>query len=270
LVLTTRRPDPELADWAETARGLIGSTGVVQKVKARTAGQGSSQVQLGQTRPGLVQVREEDAVFLCDLDGSLGTGLFLDQAETRRLIRGYSSGAEVLNLFAYTGAFSVHAALAGAKRVTSVDVSKRALARGRENMVASGLDPDRHRWFTDDVPEHLARAVRRGLAYDLVILDPPTFGRGKGSKVLALERDLDSLVSRAVRLVAPGGLLVAAFHGAAFTADRALEAIAEGAEGRTLHRRHQLGLPEWDHPAVSEPDEDDRGDYLRTLVLTIG
>src|SRR2546429_52057 len=81
------------------------------------------------------------------------TGLFLDQRDTRLHVRACSKGVEVLNLFAYTCAFSVHAALGGARRVTSVDSSRAALSRGRENMSASGLDPDAHRWFDDDAIE---------------------------------------------------------------------------------------------------------------------
>lgn len=270
LVLAARRDLPELLAWAEAGRELLESRGVVLKLHERRAGAGSSEVLLGGPLLAPVRVREEDAVFLCELDGSMGTGLFLDQAETRRLIRDYAPGARVLNLFAYTGAFSVHAALAGADRVTSVDVSKRALARGRENMSASGLDPNRHRWFPDDAGEHLARAARRGLSYELVILDPPSFGRGPGGRVLSLARDLERLVSLAASVVAPGGRLVVALHGAAIDAKRALRAAEEGTRGRRITLVHHLGLPEWDHPAVTEPDAEDRGDYLSTLVLDVG
>ncbi len=270
LVLSSRTALPELRAWGEAGLAATGGAGVVLKLRERRAGSGSSEVLLGPSLNGPVRVREEDAVFLCDLDGSLGTGLFLDQAETRRFIRPGCADREVLNLFAHTCSFSVHAALAGARRVTSVDISKRALARGRENMSESGLDPNQHRWFADDVPEHLARAARRGLSYDLVVLDPPTFGRGRKGKVLALGRDLEALVGLSARLVAPGGRLLVAFHGAGLEEERALEAASAGADGRVVTLAHRFGLPDWDHPSVSEPDEEDRGDYLSTLVLNVG
>lgn len=270
LVLSARAPEPELRDWAEAAQGCLGSVGVVVKHLERRAGAGTSATLLGTSPSAPVRVREDDATFLCDLDGALGTGLFLDQAETRRFIRDGLRGREVLNLFAYTGAFSVHAALGGARRVTSVDVSRRALARGRENMQASGLDPDRHRWFPDDVATHLARAVRRGSMYDLVILDPPSFGRGTGGKVLSLAKDLDHLVSLAASVVAPGGRLVVALHGAAIDEGRAIRAAEAAQPTRGVRLAHRFGLPAWDHPAVSAPDAEDRGDYLRTLVLDVG
>lgn len=270
LVLSSRSAEPELGAWALAARDRLQSAGVVLKRLDRRGGAGTSEVLLGSSPPRPVSVREEDAVLLCDLDGALGTGLFLDQAETRRFIRDGLEGREVLNLFAYTGAFSVHAALGGARRVTSVDASKRALARGRENMAASGLDPDRHRWFSDDVSTHLARAVRRGSMYDLVILDPPSFGRGPRGKVLSLEKDLETLVASAAKLVAPGGRLVVALHGATIDEARALRAAEAACPSRTLALSHRFGLPAWDHPVVGAPDPRDRGDYLRTLVLDVG
>src|SRR5262249_41175671 len=147
--------------WAEAAHEELGADGVVVKILRRTVAESTSEVIRGAPPKAPIAVREDDAVFLCDLDDGISTGLFLDHHDTRPLVGAYAPGVEVLNLFAYTCAFSVHAALAGARRVTSVDVSKRALGRGRANMTASGVDADRHRWFGDDVMEFLARSERR-------------------------------------------------------------------------------------------------------------
>jgi 23S rRNA G2069 N7-methylase RlmK/C1962 C5-methylase RlmI len=167
-----------------------------------------SRVIFGSVPRGPNSVQEEDAVFLCDLDDGVQTGLFLDHQETRFSSRRWARGVEVLNLFAYTCAFSVHAALAGATRVTSVDASKRALDRGRANMLQSGLDPDRHRWFTDDVLDHLKK---KSPEYGLIIVDPPVFGRSK-RRTFSLLGDLDRLIELSFGKLASGGVLIFSTH----------------------------------------------------------
>jgi 23S rRNA (cytosine1962-C5)-methyltransferase len=254
--------------WAEAAIGALECDGLVLKILRRPASASESRVFRGTLPSEPLRIREEDATFLCSLNEGVSTGLYLDQRETRLAIRPYAQGVEVLNLFAYTGAFSVHAALGGARRVTSVDVSKKALRWARENMAASGLDPDRHRWFPDDVPKHLARAARREARYGLVIVDPPTFGHGRG--VVSLERELDDLVGASVGVVDQGGVLVFAVHAREIDAARALLAVERAASvaKRRVQVLEQLGLPASDHPASD--DADDRGAYLKTLVLKVG
>lgn len=260
--------DAELVEaWARAAAALTGARGVVLKRLLRPVKRSTSAPMFGEPPPPELCVREDDATFLCALDDGVSTGLFLDQREARRYVRPYARGAEVLNLFAYTCAFSVHAALAGARRVTSVDAARRALARGRENMRASGLDPDRHRWFPDDVATHLARAGRRGDRYGLVILDPPVFGHA-GAKRHVLSQALEELVAGAVAVVEPGGVLALSVH--ALEVDHAaLEALLERT-GRPRETLAVLGLPGWDHPTVAEPSGADRGEYLKTLVVRLG
>lgn len=252
--------------WAAAA--AAGAEGVVVKTWARVPADSSSRVWSGPPSP-VVKVREGDVNFICELDQGPPTGLFLDHRETRFGIRPYAVGAEVLNLFAYTGSFSVHAAKAGAKRVTSVDVAKRALQRARENMVASGLDPDQHRWFPDDVLKHLQRP--QPPRYGLVIADPPLYGHAGGAR-FSLLRDLERLWSGVLARLLPGGVAVFSTH--ATSLDHAtLEAAAARAAsalGRPIEVLHRWGLPEWDHPAHQAPSAADRGDYLSTLVLRAG
>jgi 23S rRNA (cytosine1962-C5)-methyltransferase len=261
--------------WGEAAAEALGADGVVLKTLARSVGRSRSEVILGAVPSEPIPIREDDAVYLCDLDRGVSTGLFLDHRDTRRRIRAFSEGGEVLNLFAYTCAFSIHAAKAGARRVTNVDSAKKALARGRENMVASGLDPDRHRWFADDVIAHLARQRRRGPMYDLVIADAPVLGRAR-AKVFSLERDLQPLARDAIASTKPGGIVVIAAHATALSSEAMVEAATRGARelGRRVDLVEELGLPAWDHPTVPSPtgraDDSDRGDYLKTLVLRAG
>ena len=195
--------------WCQAAIRALAPEAIVLKTMAKRPEDSTSRVIFGSVPDGPISVREEDAVFLCDLNDGAQTGLFLDHQETRFESRRYATGVEVLNLFAYTCAFSVHAALAGASRVTSVDASKRALDRGRANMIASGIDPDRHRWFADDVLDHLAR--KRGPEYGLIIVDPPVFGRSK-KRTFSLLRDLDRLIEGAMSKLASDGVLIFSTH----------------------------------------------------------
>ena len=181
--------------------------GAVLKKMAKRPTDSRSEILFGEVPNEPIAVHEGDAVLLCDLHDGVQTGLFVDHQETRFAIRAHAQDVEVLNLFAYTCAFSVHAALGGATRVTSVDVSKRALARGRENMRASGLDPDQHRWFAEDALPHLAKKRR----YGLIIIDPPVSGRsGKGH--FSLLSELDQLIDEGLGRLEPEGVLVFSTH----------------------------------------------------------
>jgi 23S rRNA (cytosine1962-C5)-methyltransferase len=112
-----------------------------------------------------------------------------------------------LNQFAYTGAASVMAAAAGAQ-VTHVDASKKAITRAKENQAASGLSDAPIRWMLDDASKFVAREARRGKTYDLVLVDPPKFGRGPDGEVWDLFTSLPSLLKDCAALLAPGAALV--------------------------------------------------------------
>ena len=218
-IIVSRRDSlrDDLAEqWCEAARVALSPAGIVLKTMAKRPEDSTSRVLFGSVPSEPIRVREEDAVFLCELDAGPQTGLFLDHQETRFEARAFAKDVEVLNLFAYTCAFSVHAALAGATRVTSVDVSKRALERGKANMIASGLDPDRHRWFADDVFDHLKK--KSAARYGLVILDPPVFGRSK-KRSFSLLRELERLIEGATAKLAPEGVLMFSTHATQLTAE---------------------------------------------------
>lgn len=266
VVLHVRAEVPEETRdaYAGALREVLDPPLLVEKVWSPRRAESTSRVRWGDAT-GPVDIHEDDATFRCWLDDGIQTGLFLDHRETRRFVRTFAAGAEVLNAFAYTCAFSVHAALAGAARVTSVDVSRRALGRGRENMALSGLDADAHRWFADDVVEHLER---RGASYDVIVLDPPLTGRTK-KRHFALLRDLDALATGAVARLAPGGRLVFSTHALELDSNRLLLAVERAAAGRRVAVLAELGLPPWDHPVAAAPVDGDRGDYLHTLVLGV-
>lgn len=152
-------------------------------------------------------VRENGLTFLVGFGEGLSTGLFLDQRENRwRLLQSDLRGKSVLNTFAYTCAFSVAAAKAGAA-TTSVDLSRHYLEWGRENFRANDLPLDDHEFLAGDVFEWFQRFAKRGRRWDVVILDPPTFSTTKRGRRFQAERDYGALAAQAAALVAPGGWL---------------------------------------------------------------
>ena len=146
-------------------------------------------------------VLERELKFRIDFEAGYSVGLFLDQRENRAYARQVRPG-RVLNCFAYTCSFSVAAAVIGAQTV-NVDLSKKSLARGRENFALNGLESRNHRFITDDVRPVLRRMARRGEKFDMIILDPPTFARVPRGKAFRIETDFEDLLLTA-SAIAPG------------------------------------------------------------------
>jgi len=158
------------------------------------------------TLPVETVVLESHIRFGLDFSAGYSVGLFLDQRANRAFLRNQPV-RRVLNTFAYTCSFSVVAALAGAETV-SADLSQKSLDRGRLNFTLNGLDPSAHRFIADDVQELLPRMARRKEKFDTIILDPPTFSRGNKGRRFRAEDDLQSLLSAAMEVAAPGGRIL--------------------------------------------------------------
>jgi 23S rRNA (cytosine1962-C5)-methyltransferase len=153
-------------------------------------------------------IREHGLTFFVNFGEGLSAGIFPDQRENRRRLLTMSlRGKTMLNTFAYTGAFSVVAAKAGAV-TTSVDLSRNYLEWGKDNFRANGLDPAAHDFVVGDVFEWLKRFGRRGRAWDVVVLDPPTFSTTKRGRAFQAARDYEDLAAVAMPLVGPGGWLL--------------------------------------------------------------
>jgi len=162
-------------------------------------------VTAGSEPPERIEIAEGRARFLVDVRGGQKTGFFLDQRANRRMIGRIARGRRVLNAFAYTGGFAIHAGLGGAEHVTSVETSGPALAIAREAWALSGLEESRAEWVARDVFDVLEEWRDRD-AFDLVVLDPPPFARHRADRDRAVRayRDLNR---RALRALAPGGML---------------------------------------------------------------
>ncbi|MES1225388.1 MAG: class I SAM-dependent methyltransferase [Bacteroidota bacterium] len=151
--------------------------------------------------------KEQGLEFLVNLTDYLDTGLFLDHRITRQLFREEAANKKVLNLFCYTGSFSVYAAAGEAKEVTSIDLSNTYLNWAKQNMMLNKLfDSRRHHYIKADVLQHLDKLPKN--YFDLVILDPPTFSNSKMMKdILDIQRDHVKLINQTLDKMSAGGIL---------------------------------------------------------------
>ncbi len=212
-----------------------------------------------------LEVRENGVLFAVDLGRGQKGGLFLDQRENRAEVGRRARGLRVLNLFGYTGGFSLYAALGGAARTDTVDVAKPAISAARRNFVLNGLstDPAVAGFHALDAFEFLERAAKRGEKYDLVISDPPSFAKNRAGLSVALGayRRLHAL---AAAVVAPGGSLVAASCSSQVDRKTFVASVEAGAHaaGRRFELEALRGAG-FDHPVLPAFPE---GEYLKLAI----
>lgn len=178
------------------------------KTRARQSGNEQYSKQ-GQTdkRGKFYVAREDGAYFYVNFTDYLDTGLFIDHRNMRMRIKANSRGKAVLNLFAYTCTASVHAALAGAKKVTSVDLSQNYLDWGKQNFVLNGLDVSRNKYqfVAADIFEWIKDNTEQ---YDIIFIDPPTFSNSKKFQgTFDVQRDHAALINRAMNRLTSDGVL---------------------------------------------------------------
>lgn len=235
-----------------------GGAGIEHTVVRRRRGEPAEA--LPQTLPQALTVRENGLAFHVDVAHGQKGGLFLDQRENRARLAALASGRRVLNLFGYTGAFSVYAAAAGASHTDTVDIAAPAMAAARENFVMNGLPLDRAGFHAVDAFVFLEAAIAAGTTWDIVITDPPSFAPNEKALPAALAA-YRRLHESAARVVAEGGWLAAASCSSHVDRARFLESVHEGvaAAGRDFHREAYAGAG-FDHPVLPAFPE---GDYLK-------
>jgi 23S rRNA (cytosine1962-C5)-methyltransferase len=223
-----------------------------------------AQLVRGEAAPVELEARECGLKFLVDVTAPLGTGLFPDLREGRRAVADRARGRRVLNLFSYTGGFSVWAARGGAAQVTSVDLAQKAHARARRNLQLNGLDEKSHEMIAGDAFKVLARMSERGQKFDLVILDPPSFAQAKG-KVFSVQKDYRDLVEASLSVAAPDALLACVSNTHKLPWDDLDRAIGEaaGRVGRFARVIERRGLPV-DFPVPAGHAE---GHYLKFALV---
>ena len=183
--------------------------------------------------------------FGIDFGTGYSPGLFLDQRENRRYVR-HIAPKRLLNCFAYTCSFSVYAACNGASTL-NIDLSRKYLARGRENFMLNNLSTMDHRFITDDVRSVLPRLARRGEKFDAIILDPPTFSRSPEGKTFQVQHDFEKLLISALAVAERDAHVLVSTNCSAL-GERALEVMAryclkETRRAATFHR--PLPLPDF-------------------------
>jgi 23S rRNA (cytosine1962-C5)-methyltransferase len=207
--------------WAP--RGCLG-----RETVRRATDQHPAELLAGE-EPGEITVGEAAVKYRVEPAGGYSSGLFLDQRLNRQWVR-EKAPRRMLNLFAYTGSFTVCAALGGGE-TCSVDASKRALAKARENLRCNGVDPaEGHRFLADDVMKVVPRLVKRGEKFDLIVLDPPTFGRAEG-RVFRIEKDLPGLVGHCFGLLESGGIMLVSCNYAEWSKEDLRGMVAEALRG---------------------------------------
>jgi 23S rRNA (cytosine1962-C5)-methyltransferase len=217
----------------------------------------------GAPAPKDVPIVEEGMPLVARLGDGLSTGLFLDQRGNRRRVRDASEGKRVANLFAYTCAFTVAAALGGAAHTTSVDVSIAALERGRQNLAAAGFaERPEHALVADDAFSWLARAARRGEVFDLVILDPPSYSTTKRGRFVA-DHDYVDLAAAALALLRPGGQMLACTNHRGITRSRFRRILFDAGRAAKQGDLRVRDLPEpSDYPVAAGQDGNTKSAWI--------
>ena len=266
------RPDGTLWDrWLDPivealcSEGGPGTESILLKPR-----DGDSRVLWGNEPPAELLVREEGRRYLVRPGQGQKTGFFLDQRATRDTVqRLVQPGDHCLNLFSFTGGFSIAMALGGASEVTSVDLSKSILDDCRAQFPANGLDPSDHKFVAADIFEWLPTQGQRarGSRYDLVVCDPPAMAR-KRSQVENARAAYRRLHTGLAPLLKKGGLLVTCSCTARLGADELLEDARRGLRegGRRVRRVVYTGGAGGDHPVAPGFEQ---GHYLSCLVLVL-
>jgi 23S rRNA (cytosine1962-C5)-methyltransferase len=265
---------PHLPSVVACMMELMGPERVVLRLSraVQALGEGDAledgQTLRGKEPSGPVLFRENGLRFEADLARGQKTGFFLDQRDNRALVERDSAGRSVLNVFSYTGGFSVYAARGGARSVTSLDASRPALAAAERNF-GHNRDHDNvasanHRVLAGDAFEFLPRLRDEGARFDMVILDPPAFAKAAREVPRAL-RSYRTILRGGLDVLRPGGMLVAASCSSRVSAAEFLDLVQESAigAGRTLRVRQMTGHPE-DHP-IGFPE----GAYLKCVFAGV-
>ncbi|MDB4930650.1 MAG: m5C1962 methyltransferase RlmI [Myxococcaceae bacterium] len=240
----------------------------VRTLLVRRRGHDGAKVEVveGELGDAVRSVRERGMVLRADLLHGQKTGLFLDQRESRHRVRGIASGLRVLNLYSYTGGFSVAAGLGGAKSVTSVDVAPGAIALAQETWAANGLATGAHEAVVADVPAWLQQVTKERRRFDLVIADPPSFAPNDASVPTAL-KSYRTLHAACLALVAPGGWYLAGSCSSHVTREMFVDSLEEtaGRASKVLQVIDAWGAP-GDHPRLLAFPE---GDYLKNVLMRV-
>lgn len=238
--------------------------GAYKKIRFKGLDYESSHV-FGQEAPDFFTVLENGVLYQVFMNDGLMTGIFLDQHEVRgSLVDGLAMGKSLLNMFSYTAAFSVAAAMGGASQTTSVDLAKRSRELSQAHFQANGISTDDHRFIVMDVFEYFKYAKRKGLTYDVIVLDPPSFARNK-KQTFSVAKDYHKLISQSLEILNPGGIIIASTNAANVSRQKFTEQIDKGFAGRSYQILNKYGLP----ADFAYNKKDESSNYLKVISMKV-
>lgn len=218
----------------------------------------------GEVAPQPIEILENNIRYAIYLGSEWMTGLFLDQREVRQFIQSQVAGASLLNLFSYTGGFSVAAAVGGAKHTISVDVANRSLEKTTEQFALNQIEAptENHEIRVMDVFDYIQYAKRHQRTFDWIVCDPPSFARTK-DYLFRAETDYRQLAADLFELTAPGGFCVLSTNHSGYPKELFMDdmnQVAQAAAGE-YYLIQSFGLPD-DYPTSA----DEASQYLKVLV----
>ena len=238
--------------------------GAYEKIRFKGLDYESAHV-YGQEAPEFFTVLENGVLYQVFMNDGLMTGIFLDQHEVRgSLVDGLAMGKSLLNMFSYTAAFSVSAAMGGASQTTSVDLAKRSRELSQAHFQANGISTDDHRFVVMDVFEYFKYAKRKGLTYDVIVLDPPSFARNK-KQTFSVAKDYHKLISQSLEILNPGGIIIASTNAANVSRQKFTEQIDKGFAGRSYQILNKYGLP----ADFAYNKKDESSNYLKVISMKV-
>lgn len=238
--------------------------GAYEKIRFKGLDYESAHV-YGQEAPDFFTVLENGVLYQVFMNDGLMTGIFLDQHEVRgSLVDGLAMGKSLLNMFSYTAAFSVAAAMGGASQTTSVDLAKRSRELSQAHFQANGISTDDHRFVVMDVFEYFKYAKRKGLTYDVIVLDPPSFARNK-KQTFSVAKDYHKLISQSLEILNPGGIIIASTNAANVSHQKFTEQIDKGFAGRSYQILNKYGLP----ADFAYNKKDESSNYLKVISMKV-
>jgi 23S rRNA (cytosine1962-C5)-methyltransferase len=273
----TQQQHARLSQFAPHVRGAYHKI-LSRHVRSASITEASPQVASDEAAPERFTIRENGIQFELSFNEGYSVGLFLDQRDNRRrLLTGHVAAdfslrpsplsplpSTLLNVFSYTCAFSVCAARAGVK-TTSLDLSKKYLEWGRRNFALNALDPAEHDFIFGDAFDWMQRLEKKKRAFDVIVLDPPTFSQSKERGVFRVEKNYGELVAAALPLLKPEGVLLASTNAADWSPEKFLAVVESSirAANRKILKQHYAPQPPDFPVSRSEPA------YLKTVWMRI-
>lgn len=238
--------------------------GTYEKIRFKGLDYESAHV-YGQEAPDFFTVLENGVLYQVFMNDGLMTGIFLDQHKVRgSLVDGLAIGKSLLNMFSYTAAFSVAAAMGGASQTTSVDLAKRSRELSQAHFQANGISTDDHRFIVMDVFEYFKYAKRKALTYDVIVLDPPSFARNK-KQTFSVAKDYHKLISQSLEILNQGGIIIASTNAANVSRQKFTEQIDKGFAGRSYQILNKYGLP----ADFAYNKKDESSNYLKVISMKV-